>query len=347
MSVIKILIGYHKPAPLFKSEILMPIHGGRDCCLTEESKDGKLDQLDYKWLINNCIGDNTGDNVSIRNRMYNEMSCIYWAWKNYDKIGNPDYIGFMQYGKHLILNEYMEIPRKQYITNSEVYCYELSNYQNNNNLSYENVKKAINGFDVICTKKLDVSFCYNKKIGSCKDSINILTEGKGGIVFDYMCQYIKDNFYNMKKYVEDIENDYIYYPFNTFIMKKNVFFSYCNFIFNVLDAIIKKFDFADMNAVQKRTPAFLSELITSIFLSSIENNKNIKTCPLAVIVNENNMLTKDDFVVIMNYQKYKFSYYWYKFYKIMFGKIRKRYKEKYKLAKATLKQVEIFLNNNK
>lgn len=61
----------------------------------KETKDVKVLKEDYNWLIENMIGDDTGDNVYDKNREYCELTGIYWAWKNYDKLGNPDYIGFM------------------------------------------------------------------------------------------------------------------------------------------------------------------------------------------------------------------------------------------------------------
>ena len=76
---VKILVGYHKPFTLFKSDILVPIQGER-ASVNQTSKDGKLDKLDIKWLLNNTIGDDTGENLSKENRYINEMSCIYWAW---------------------------------------------------------------------------------------------------------------------------------------------------------------------------------------------------------------------------------------------------------------------------
>lgn len=59
MSKFKILVCYHKKDPIFKNEVLVPIHAGRACAL-EASKDGKLPERDYKWLLNNMIGDDTG-----------------------------------------------------------------------------------------------------------------------------------------------------------------------------------------------------------------------------------------------------------------------------------------------
>lgn len=51
------------------------------------------------------IGDDTGENISNKNDYYNEMTAVYWAWKNYEELGNPDYIGLMHYRRHFIFDE--------------------------------------------------------------------------------------------------------------------------------------------------------------------------------------------------------------------------------------------------
>ena len=60
---IKILVAYHKPYKIFKSDVLVPIHVGRDVAL-QKSKDGVITNSDLEWLQKNTIGDNTGDNIS-------------------------------------------------------------------------------------------------------------------------------------------------------------------------------------------------------------------------------------------------------------------------------------------
>lgn len=47
------------------------------------------------------LGDDTGDNISSFNPLVNEMTGIYWTAKNYDKIGDPDFIGFNHYRRYL------------------------------------------------------------------------------------------------------------------------------------------------------------------------------------------------------------------------------------------------------
>ena len=62
-----------------------------------------MSEKDYQWMLDNMIGDDTGDNISELNRNFNELTAIYWAWKNYDKLGNPDYIGLAHYRRFLAI----------------------------------------------------------------------------------------------------------------------------------------------------------------------------------------------------------------------------------------------------
>ena len=49
------------------------------------------------------LKDNTGNNISDKNRMYCEMSAVYWIWKN----TNHDWIGIEHYRRHLLVKPEM------------------------------------------------------------------------------------------------------------------------------------------------------------------------------------------------------------------------------------------------
>ena len=95
-NILKILVAYHKPFLLQKSDVYTPIHVGRELAI-QKYKNGQMFKKDYDWLINNMIGDNTGENVSLKNFELCETTALYWAWKNYEQIGNPEYIGLAHY----------------------------------------------------------------------------------------------------------------------------------------------------------------------------------------------------------------------------------------------------------
>ena len=99
--MMKLLICYHKKDVLLKDDVLTPIHVGR---VLARQRMGE-DDPQFKWLEENMIGDDTGDNISDKNSSYNELTAVYWAWKNYDKLRNPDYIGLMHYRRHFIFRE--------------------------------------------------------------------------------------------------------------------------------------------------------------------------------------------------------------------------------------------------
>lgn len=98
---IKIFVSYIKPSFLFKSEILMPIHLGR-AVETSDSKDGTVSETDLQWLHQNCIGDDDVEgSISSLNRRIGFFTGTYWAWKNYERLGSPEYFGSFGYRKLL------------------------------------------------------------------------------------------------------------------------------------------------------------------------------------------------------------------------------------------------------
>ena len=75
MSDIKILIVSHKPFKVPEGKYFVPVHAGRSIAL-ERSKDGKIDQQDFQWMLEHTIGDDSGDNISYKNRYYSECSAL-------------------------------------------------------------------------------------------------------------------------------------------------------------------------------------------------------------------------------------------------------------------------------
>lgn len=84
------------------------------CDLDRELKDKR----EYPWEIPIQVGasltdrivcdvrDNTGENISVKNRQYCELTALYWIWKN----DHSDYVGLCHYRRHFEFSE--EIIRK-------------------------------------------------------------------------------------------------------------------------------------------------------------------------------------------------------------------------------------------
>ncbi|MBO7299442.1 MAG: DUF4422 domain-containing protein [Kiritimatiellae bacterium] len=95
MKNIRIFVTYHDDHYRIKSNILEPIQTG---CINAPK------------LFDGMLRDDIGDNISDKNDKYCELSAQYWVWKNYDKVGVPDYIGFMHYRRHFISDNWQGFP---------------------------------------------------------------------------------------------------------------------------------------------------------------------------------------------------------------------------------------------
>lgn len=192
--LIKILVCYHKKAPLYKNDILVPIHCGRDIAF-ENSKNGKISQEEFDWLLNNTIGDNTGDNISKLNRTLNEMTAIYWAWKNYDKLGNPDYIGLNHYRRYFAIN-YGELDKI------------LSNFDF---IKHKHSKGKYSYYDIWLREGRSKEYIDNAIDLCCKVD---------PIMGNNICKFLKSN----------INRGFC----NMFVLSKQDFFNYCEYIFPII-----------------------------------------------------------------------------------------------------------------
>ncbi|ELL7168382.1 DUF4422 domain-containing protein [Campylobacter jejuni] len=278
---IKILVGYHKPAELLKDDILTPIHLGR-ALATEASKDGEMSKEDFQWMCENMIGDDTGDNISHLNRYLNELTGIYWAWKNYDKLGNPDYIGYAHYRRYFIFKEGIQLAPKIWGKYASTYPFIDENFKDIINPRYCN---NLSLYDAIIPELF-----YFKNLGfkNLEESyLSYMNTNRSLILLkDILIKNVKYN-----RYVEYLLEKSYYYPCNMFVMKRELFFEYCDFIFNVSFQIYKELkdelDAKIYSYHHQRELAWVTEFATGIFIERLSDNKSCKELPIAFLENTN------------------------------------------------------------
>ncbi len=278
MPNIKILLVSHKPFKIPEGEYFLPIHAGRSVAM-QASKDGKIDNEDFKWLMENTVGDDTGDNISEKNRYYSECSALYWAWKNYDKIGNPDYIGLMHYRRHFVFNEDYFLKKckddwhKALAYISENFINEK--YISNIGLNDDNIERACENYDLIVSKdsRFDLINGYNIRENYAKTIPGAEIED-----FDLTMKIIREKYPSYNTVLDKYLGGYNAACYQMFIMKKELFFEYCDFLFGVLFEVEKQRDFESYTINGKRTLGYLAERILSAFVwkKQEENAKILK-----------------------------------------------------------------------
>lgn len=237
---VKILIGYHKPDVLLKDDILTPIHLGRACAKNRSNENDPS----LKWMLENLIGDDTGDNISNENAYYNELTGIYWAWKNYEKLGNPDFIGFMHYRRHFIFKESAEASDVEFSGICEDY-YESIHYTKDALISLLKKNKIIY-HSASVVGSIYQQYADNHDISQLEDALKIINTESPNLsktAYRYL-KRTRGSFYNL------------------FILPKEVFFKYCEWIFHILKIYV-----SSHNMIGKRL--FISERLTGMYFQSL------------------------------------------------------------------------------
>lgn len=277
----KILVCYHKPASLIRSDIFLPLHCGRAVASLPD-KDGLLDATGRAWLEKNCLGDNTGDNISLLNRKYCELTAHYWAWKNYEKLGNPEYIGFMHYCRLFIFNHYEGQKNRRMLSTltSQIfdhYCnlgsFELSDHDMIIPMWLESFKFTVSekgyGWDRIPPLQCKVSERNPRNIG-LKEALS----------------YIHEKYSAYEQDAKEYLNGSWCLQWNMFIFKKELFFEYAGFIFDVLNHVDRQINDEHFCVADSRYLGYLGEHLTGIFIRhKIKQGITYKQLPMLQIVN--------------------------------------------------------------
>ena len=237
---VKILIGYHKPSHLFSDEILTPIWLG-----SALNKDQFSPDSEENIAFQKILRDDTGDNISDQNGIYNELTAVYWAWKNYEILGNPDYIGLSLYHRHFV---FFEKNKKA------AYPVTLTdNFLEKIGYSPERIRELLSQNDfVYCNggePNVYARFPENHRIKDLNLALRILEEKYPS--------YTK----TAKRFVNDSHSCFG----NMFIFPKNIFFSYCEFIFEILQEYRNRTEYP-MNRLS------ISEQLTGIFVQKLIEN---------------------------------------------------------------------------
>lgn len=232
MKNVKIIVATHKKYTMpADNELYLPLHVG---------KLGK-DSLGY-------IGDDTGDNISSKNKYYCELTGLYWAWKNLD----ADYIGLCHYRR------YFSLRRK------------FGNYNINDVLNINEVSHILENNDVILPKlrkyyieNLYAHYKHTTYVEPLDETRNI----------------IKEKFPEYLIYFNRIYKRTSAHMFNMFIMKKDILNDYCTWLFSILHELEKRTDISKYDDFHARFYGRISELLLDVYIQK----NNIKYKEVKVI----------------------------------------------------------------
>ena len=253
-----ILVASHKPFVLPHCDNLLPIHCGRAV--------SKLDEISLSWMRAHTIGDDTGDNISYLNPFFCELTAIYWAWKNYEKLNTPEQIGLCHYRRY-----FMDFGSHNEITVPTHYLGKTVREQFNQRHNPSELKQAVN-------------LLPNTELRSFTEEY--LSQKKG-------------------------------YFFNMFILKQDLFFEYCEILFNILFILFQTNEWQKLDNYQKRMPGFIAERLTGGYIYYLNKKKNIPVHESLAVVpicdSWSKLQTQIRLTAFLNRSIPKFSFFYSKF----------------------------------
>ena len=187
------------------------------------------------------LGDNTGDNISDLNLYLNEITALYWMWKN----TSHTVIGLCHY--------------RRFFTESDDagFAYEKI-------LSKEDALKILEHYDFITsTAAYEILTQRELIINDCGEGLTTLAEN---IFRKHLLKTQPD-------YLESFEavmNSLTFYRSHLFITRRNIFDAYCKWLFSfLLDAtneILRTADLSKLSWTPRRLMSYFAERMLTIWL---------------------------------------------------------------------------------
>ncbi len=213
------------------------------------------------------LQDNTGDNISLKNPNFCELTGLYWIWKN----TNDEYKGLVHY--------------RRYFGKSNLSSKTKDIY------TYDEMVDLLKGNDIVLPYV--EYFKQNAKE-------EILIQCCTPEIFDKLRRIIEEMY---PEYLEAFDQYFAQNKsvlFNMMFCSAKIFDAYCEWLFSVLFELEKTVDLSKLNSYQKRLYGFLSERLLNVWL--IKNNKKIRH---VAIVNVE-MPTKEKIVLLLRRMKHRY-----------------------------------------
>lgn len=221
--------------------------------------------------------DNTGENISSKNKSYCELTTQYWAWKNLE----ADYYGFFHYRRYFSFNEQRELPETRW----ETIEYDYLNEKEKKELclNRHDMENMIRKYDFIIAKPVDVTKINAKSV---YDHYNRAEELHVKDI-DLLLDILRDK----HSYLYDIAQEFFsgkwFYPCNMFIMQKELFNDYSALLFDVLAEFDRRSNMKYYSREALRTPGHLGERLAGIYYLYLQKQKKYRltTAQVALIHN--------------------------------------------------------------
>ena len=242
MSNIKIFVCAHKEVPLPQHPYFLPIQAG--AALHEH--------------INGYQPDDEGDNISIKNPHFCELTCHYWAWKN---LKNVDIVGLNHYRRYFDFTiKWTQFSADKHFISTEEF---LKQYY-----KFPDLEKLLSQYDIILPVARHWRVSNTQQYGDyhiAKD-------------WEMLRQIIKERHPEyIPAFEKTMDHSNKAVGYNMFITNWKHFDAYSEWLFDVLFEVEKRVPPID-DPIQSRIYGYMSERLINVFCD--HHHLKIKNIPL-------------------------------------------------------------------
>lgn len=244
MRDIKLLVCCHQQTEVPEHPLLIPLQVG-----------AALADVHFPGFVQ----DDTGDNISVENRSYCELTAQYWAWKNI----KADYYGFFHYRRYLYPNTVVKRPYRIECRPTKALL---------DMLGYGRFPELIQKYDVILPKGEDMHIPVREHYGKAPfHHSQDLNQIEKIIQTDYP-EYTEA----MEQY---LSNSVCYFG-NIFIMKRDLFYPYCTWLFSIMDEFDASSAHSGYTAQEQRVNGYLAERLLGVYVTQMRRDSTVKILEL-------------------------------------------------------------------
>lgn len=219
------------------------------------------------------IGDDTGENISNKNRYYSELTGLYWVWKNM----KSDIIGSCHYRRYFTTSK---IPLSHKI--KQLLYYPVGIFKKRRgliytrNLKYWKSKIILKSEVVNILKSYDAVLPVQRKFKySIKEHYNKYHNINDLILIE---KIIKENCQEyIESYITVLKGNTMFAN-NMFILKWDMFDELMEWLFSILFKFEEEINLDEYKDYQERIFGFLSERLITVWI--LHNNIKYKELPL-------------------------------------------------------------------
>lgn len=189
--------------------------------------------------------DNTGSNISIRNKYWSEITGLYWAWKNLEPV---NYVGLCSYRRFFNFRQNPQRPI-EIISSNQV--------EEINKIVIPDLDLIFTDYDVVVPKYYTYAYTIRKvcSMNYNDDDFNELENVILELSPEYFDAY-KNVMYDTNKAIGH----------NMFIMKWETFNEYCEWVFSILLTLEQRINPKDYPINQVRVFGYMHELLLAVYI---------------------------------------------------------------------------------